>query len=166
MGERPDVVFLIGFMGAGKTTVGRHLARLLGWDFLDLDERIVADERLGIAQIFAVKGEAYFRRLETEILASLRGGSRLVVACGGGTYAHDENRRLIDQLGRAVWIRLPLEVALRRCAGDAGRPLLKTAEQADELYRRRLPSYRAASLHIDAHGLSAEEVAERIAGLL
>jgi len=71
MGERPDVVFLIGFMGAGKTTVGRHLARLLGWDFLDLDERIVANERLGIAQIFAVKGEAYFRRLETEILASL-----------------------------------------------------------------------------------------------
>jgi len=166
MGERPDVVFLIGFMGAGKTTVGRHLARLLGWDFLDLDERIVANERLGIAQIFAVKGEAYFRRLETEILASLPGRARLVVACGGGTYAHDESRRLIDHLGRAVWIRLPLEVALRRCAGDAGRPLLKTAAQADELYRRRLPSYRAASLHVDALGLSAEEVAERIAGLL
>ncbi len=166
MGERPDVVFLIGFMGAGKTTVGGHLARLLGWDFLDLDERIVADERLGIAQIFAVKGEAYFRRLETGILASLRGRERLVVACGGGTYAHDDSRRLIDHLGRAVWIRLPLEVALRRCAGDTGRPLLKTAAQADELYRRRLPSYGAAPLHVDAHDLSAEEVAERIAGLL
>jgi len=113
-----------------------------------------------------VKGEAYFRRLEKEILASLRSRARLVVACGGGTYAHDESRRLIDQLGPAIWIRLPLEMALRRCAGDAGRPLLKTAAQADELYRRRLPSYRAAALHVDAQGLSAEEVAERIAGLL
>ena len=166
MDVRPDVVFLIGFMGVGKTTVGRHLARLLGWDFLDLDERIMAIERLDIAQIFAVKGEAHFRRLETEILASLDGRSRVVVACGGGTYAHEDSRRLIDRLGRAVWIRLPLEVALRRCAGETGRPLLKSAAQADELYRRRLPSYRSASLHVEAHGLSAEEVAERIAGLL
>src|SRR3989442_10200211 len=94
----------IGFMGAGKTTVGRHLARLLGWDFLDLDERIVANERLGIAQIFAVKGEAYFRRLETEILASLPGRARLVVACGGGTYAHDQSPPLLHHLRRAAWI--------------------------------------------------------------
>jgi shikimate kinase len=166
MAERPDVVFLIGFMGAGKTTVGRHLARLLGWDFLDLDERIMGNERLSIAQIFARKGEAHFRRLETEILASLRGRARLVVACGGGTYAQDDSRRLIDHLGRAVWIRLPLDVALRRCAGDTGRPLLKNEAQADELYRRRLPSYRAAPLQVDAHDLSADEVAQRIAGIL
>ena len=166
MGERPVIVFLIGFMGAGKTTVGRHLARLLGWDFLDLDERIVAHERLGIAQIFAVKGEVHFRRLETEILASLAGRERLVVACGGGTYSHDESRRLIDRLGLAVWIRLSLEVALRRCAGDTGRPLLKNESQAEDLYRRRLPSYRSAPAQVDAGGLSPEEVAERIAGLL
>jgi shikimate kinase len=166
MGERPHIVFLIGFMGSGKTTVGRHLAHLLGWDFLDLDERIVADERLGIPQIFVSKGEAYFRRLETEILASLHGRARLVVACGGGTYAHDDSRGIIDVLGKAVWIRLPLDEALRRCAGDTGRPLLKSAMQAEELYRRRLPSYRAAPLHVDAHGLPAEAVAERIAALL
>jgi len=166
MGERPGVVFLVGFMGAGKTTVGRHLARLLAWDFVDLDERIVAGEGLEIPQIFATKGEAHFRRLEMEILASLRGRARVVVACGGGTYAQDDSRRIIDGLGRAVWIRLPLEVALSRCSNDTGRPLLKSAAQADDLYRRRLPSYRAAPLHVDALGLSAEEVAERIAGLL
>ena len=166
MGERPGLVFLIGFMGAGKTTVGRHLARLMGWDFTDLDEEIVGTERRGIPQIFAQEGEVYFRRRETEFLASLRGRTRLVVACGGGTYAHEDNRRLIDQMGRAVWIRLPLEVALRRCAGGPGRPLLKDGNQAEELYRRRLPSYRAAALHVDALGLSPEEVAERIAGLL
>ncbi len=166
MGERPAVVFLIGFMGTGKTTVGRLLARDLGWDFLDLDERIVAKEGRGIPQIFVRDGEAYFRRLETEILASLRGRDRLVVACGGGTYAQEDTRHLIDHLGRAVWIRLPLELALRRCAGEIGRPLLKSQAQAEDLYRRRLPSYRSAPLHIDASGLSAEEVAERIAGLL
>ena len=166
MGERPGVVFLIGFMGAGKTTVGRHLARLLGWDFVDVDERIVASEGLDIPRIFALKGEAHFRRLETEIIVSLRGRARLVVACGGGTYAQEDTRRLIDALGRAVWIRLPLDVALSRCAGETGRPLLRDAAQADALYRQRLPSYRSAPLHVDALGLSAEQVAERIAGLL
>jgi len=166
MGERPGLVFLIGFMGAGKTTVGRHLARLMGWDFVDLDEEIVGAERRDIPRIFAEEGEVYFRRLEGEVLSSLRGRTRLVVACGGGTYAHEDNRRLIDGLGRAVWIRLPLEVALRRCAGGPGRPLLKDRTEAEALFRRRLPSYRAAALHVDASGLSAEQVADRIAGLL
>jgi len=90
----------------------------------------------------------------------------MVVACGGGTYAHEENRRLIDGMGRSVWIRLPLEVALRRCAGGASRPLLKDESQAEALYRLRLPCYQEAALQVDAAGLSAEETAERIAGLL
>lgn len=166
MGERPGLVFLIGFMGAGKTTVGRMLARIMGWDFVDLDEEIVGAEHRSIAQIFASEGEAYFRRRETELLASLSGRTRMVVACGGGTYAHEENRRLIDSMGRSVWIRLPLEVALRRCAGGGARPLLQGESRAEALYRRRLPSYQAAALHVDASGLSAEETAERIAGLL
>src|SRR6266704_3477288 len=145
MDDITGVVFLVGFMGAGKTTVGRVLARLLRWDFLDLDEQIVAADRRAIAQIFAQEGEAYFRRLEREVLASLGSRARMVVACGGGTYANDESRRLIDRMGRVVWIQVP---------------------QAEALYRMRLPSYRAAALHVDADGLSAEEVAERIAGLL
>src|SRR5262245_9873938 len=166
MSVRPDRVFLIGFMGAGKTTVGRHLARLLGWDFLDLDEQIVANESRSIPQIFASEGEAYFRRLEKDVLASLRGRERLVVACGGGTYAHPDSRSLIDRMGRVVWIQTPVKVALSRCAGSSGRPLLKDDLQAETLYRKRLPSYRAAALHDDAAGLSAAEVAERIAGML
>src|SRR4030095_4639387 len=114
MGDRPGIVFLIGFMGAGKTTVGRHLARLLRWDFMDLDEQIVARQGRGIPQIFAEDGETYFRRLESGLLAGLRGRTRLVVACGGGTYAHDECRHLIDALGRAVWIQSTLAQALTR----------------------------------------------------
>jgi len=166
MGEHPGTVFLVGFMGAGKTTVGRILARLLGWDFVDLDEIIVTAEGRGIPAIFAQEGEAYFRRLERGVLASLRGRTRLVVACGGGTYANDESRLLIDRMGRAVWVQVPLHQALARCPPGDERPLLKDEFQAEALYRRRLPAYRAAGLHVDADGLTAEEVAERIAGML
>jgi shikimate kinase len=165
MAER-RAIFLIGFMGAGKTTTGRALARLLGWEFVDLDERIVAADGRSIERIFQEAGEPHFRRLETEILAALRQRPRIVVACGGGTYAQEANRALIDRAGVAVWIRLPLRAALARCAGSAGRPLLRSAAQAESLYRRRLPSYRAAPLRVDADGLEPEEVAERIAGML
>jgi shikimate kinase len=159
----PRAIFLVGFMGAGKTTAGRALARLLGWEFIDLDERVVAADGRSIERIFREEGEVFFRRLESGILASLDGRDRIVVACGGGTYAQQANRELIDRMGLAVWIRLPLRAALARCAGSAGRPLLQTAAQAEALYRRRLPSYRAARLHVDADGLQAEEVAEAIA---
>ena len=98
--------------------------------------------------------------------ASLGSSARLVVACGGGTYANDESRRLIDRMGRVVWIQVPLAQALARCEGGPARPLLQGGPQAEALYRKRLPSYRAATLHVDADGLSAEDVAERIAGLL
>jgi shikimate kinase len=166
MAEQPGTLFLVGFMGAGKTTVGRILARLLGWDFVDLDEIIVKAEGRGIPAIFAQEGETYFRRLERGVLASLRGRTRLVVACGGGTYANDESRLLIDRMGRAVWVQVPLHQALARCPPGDERPLLQDESQAEALYRRRLPAYRAAGLHVDADGLTAEEVAERIAGML
>ncbi len=160
MSERTTVLFLVGFMGAGKTTVGRHLARILGWDFVDLDEEIVSREHRDIARIFAEAGEAYFRHREIEILAALRGRAR------GGTYAQEDSRQLIDGTGTAVWIQVPLEVALRRCAGAATRPLLQGESQAESLYRRRLPSYQSAPLRVDGLGLSAEAIAERIARML
>lgn len=159
-----DAIFLVGFMGAGKSTVGRALARLLGWSFIDLDEQIVAAEGRRIPRIFAEDGERYFRRLETRFLGSLRDRPRIVVACGGGTYAQAESRSLIDAMGRTVWIRIALEEALARCAaGGAERPLFKDAAQAEAIYLARLPSYRAAALHVDAEGLTPEEIAERIA---
>lgn len=162
----PRALFLVGFMGVGKSSTGRALARLLGWEFIDLDERIVAADGRSIERIFRESGESCFRALETDILSSLQDRPRIVVACGGGTYAREENRMLIGRMGRAVWIQLPLETALQRCAGSAGRPLLKSAAQAEDLYRRRLPHYRSAPYQVDAEGLGPEEVAECIARML
>ena len=162
----PSAVFLVGFMGAGKTTTGRALARLLGWEFIDLDERIVETERRGIAEILRASGEPYFRQLEARLLAELRGRGRLVVACGGGTYAHEGSRALIDGMGTAVWIQVPLDLALARCEKGAARPLLQGAAQAEALYRARLPAYRTAPLRLEAEGLSPDEAAQRIAALL
>ena len=87
MGEPRGPIFLVGFMGTGKTTIGGALARLLRWDFVDMDARIAEQERRSISSIFGQEGEAYFRRLEIGVLESLRGRLRLVVACGGGIYA-------------------------------------------------------------------------------
>jgi shikimate kinase len=166
MKEPRGAVFLVGFMGAGKTTAGRVLARRLGWDFVDLDDLIVETEKRNISQIFAQEGERYFRRLEVEILSSLRDRARLVVACGGGTYANEESRTLIDRLGRAVWLQVPLEQALARCDRGPARPLLRDEAHAEALYRARLPFYRAARLRVDAAGLTPDQIAERIALLL
>jgi shikimate kinase len=166
MRDPRGLIFLVGFMGAGKTTTGRALGRLLGWDFLDLDEAIEASERRTISRIFADEGERYFRRREAELLATLRGRVRVVIACGGGTYAQEENRTLIDGLGVAVWIHVPLAEALARCGSGSGRPLFKDDSQAEALYVSRLPGYRAARLRVEAAGLPAEQIAERIAELL
>ena len=166
MPSAPRVVFLVGFMGAGKTTSGRALARLLGWDFIDLDERIVEAERRSIAEILRASGEPYFRKVEARLLAEMSGRDRLVVACGGGTYAHEASRTLIDDLGTAVWLQVPLGLALARCVKGPERPLLQGTGQAEVLYRARLPAYRSAPLHLAVEDLTPDEAAERIASML
>lgn len=166
MAERRDTVFLVGFMGAGKTTAGRALANLLGRVFIDLDERIVALEGRPIVSILEESGERYFRERECALLAAMERRPPTVVACGGGTYTHEPSRRVIDAAGVAVWMQLPLEVALARCGAGADRPLLRGPEQARALYHARLPAYRLAPLRVDVEGLTPEEAAERIAALL
>jgi shikimate kinase len=159
-------LFLVGFMGAGKTTVGQALARLLAWDFLDLDDAIVAAEGRDIARIFAESGEAHFRERERVLLAGLEGRRRLVVACGGGTYASAPAAQVIDRLGTAVWLEAPLGLCLRRAAHGPPRPLLKGPAQAEALYRSRLPRYLSAPVRLDVERLTPEEAAERIVALL
>ena len=123
--DRPT--FLIGFMGRGKTTVGRLVADRLGWDFPDLDHLVV--ERVGrpIVDIFRDSGEDAFRRAEREALKTLEARRRCVVATGGGLFQDARNRRAMGRSGATVWLDVPLFQCVRRIGAGAGRRLATTA---------------------------------------
>ena len=161
-------VFLVGFMGAGKSTTGRALARRLGCLFADLDGRVEARFGLDVAEIFRRLGEPVFRAEETRQLAARGRYADLVVATGGGTFAAEANRALIAGLGVSVFLDVPWEQVLRRLPGKrAERPLFATPEAALELYRVRLPFYRAADLQVRPEpGEDAEALAGRLLMLL
>src|SRR5690242_3761047 len=107
-------IFLVGFMGAGKTTVGRALARELQYEFFDLDELIAERAGKSVQTIFAELGEPEFRRLEREAIKGCCGMVRTVIALGGGAFVSDLNRTLLREIGRTVWLDCPLEVCLER----------------------------------------------------
>ena len=157
-------VFLIGFMGAGKTTTGRALAKRSEALFWDLDGRVEASLRMGVARVFEAKGESAFRVEESRQLAACVRFPALVVAAGGGTFAQPDNRELISHLGVSVFLDAPWGEVLRRLPGKRGeRPLFGSPEQAFELYTRRLPYYRMADITIRPE---AGEDAEALAGRL
>ena len=157
-------VFLIGFMGAGKTTTGRALARRSGALFWDLDGRVEATLRMGVARVFEAMGEGAFRAEETRQLAACARFPALVVATGGGTFAQPGNRELISRLGVSVFLDVPWGEVVRRLPGKRGdRPLFGSPEQAFELYSQRLPHYRLADVTVRP---KAGEDAEALAGRL
>jgi shikimate kinase len=161
-------VFLVGFMGAGKTTVGRVLSRRLGLPFEDLDDRIQHREGKTIEQIFRESGEAEFRRVETAALRELLGdlaSSRRVVALGGGAFVQPENAALIEQAeGNSVFLDAPLDELMRRCADEPKeRPLRQDAKQFRELYEKRRPSYMKAAIRIETSGKDVDTVAAEVA---
>ena len=161
-------VFLVGFMGAGKSTTGRALARRLGCMFVDLDARISARFGLEVAEIFRRHGEPVFRAEEARQLAACGRWADVVVATGGGTFAAEGNRAVIADLGVSVFLDVSWEEITRRLPGKrAERPLFATPEAALELYRARLPFYRAADLQVrPGPGEDAEALAGRLLVLL
>ncbi|NWG00324.1 MAG: shikimate kinase [Thermoanaerobaculaceae bacterium] len=161
-------IFLVGFMGAGKSSTGQALARRLEVPFVDLDACI--EERLGasVAEIFATRGEGVFRAEERRQLALCGRYPAVVVATGGGTFAQEANRQLITSLGISVFLDVPWGEILRRLPGKRSeRPLFAVPEQAHTLYQQRLPHYRLADMRVQVDPREdAEAVSGRIVLLL
>lgn len=155
-------VFLVGFMGAGKSTVGALLASKLDWTFLDLDQEIEKKCGMPIRKIFEEWGEGRFRTLEHEALQALVSNHDCVVALGGGAFVQVENRELIRHLGFSVFLDCPLEVLLHRCPADGSRPLLRDRQGVESLYHKRLPHYLESDFRVDVSTLSPTQVCDII----
>ena len=164
--KRTPGIYLVGFMGSGKSTIGRHLAHRLGWNFFDTDEEIEAAEKLSITEIFESRGEIEFRRIETAILRQHVGwierGHPAVVALGGGAFARLQNREMLENNGITVWLDCPLDLVSRRVAPATHRPLARDPEKFAALYHERRASYQLADLQIVISGDDASEAVEAI----
>ena len=129
-----DKVFLIGFMGCGKTTFGRKLAKQLEWDFIDLDDYIESEQKASIQEIFSDKGEAYFRGLESNALEEASKWEKTVISTGGGTPCFNNNISFINNIGLSIYIKLSPEVLKSRLkGGKSKRPLIANLSDAELL---------------------------------
>jgi shikimate kinase len=145
-----DKLYLVGFMGAGKSTIARAAGRRLGWRVEDIDERIEARERRSVASIFAQNGEAYFRQLERQVLGELLPQRHVIIATGGGTFVEPDNRALMLSDGAVAWLDVPLGQVLKRVPSDGRRPLAADRTAMEQLYQRRQLAYAEAHVRIDS----------------
>jgi shikimate kinase len=165
-------VVLIGFMGAGKTTVGRALAKSLRWKFLDLDDVIEQRERKSVAEIFASSGEPAFRRMESAALAALlqdlQAGTDLVLALGGGAFVQQQNRDALISAGAiTILLEAPVEELRRRCQAEHKvRPLAQQDARFNELFAARRADYALARFTVQTLNKSVEQVTAEIERLL
>lgn len=162
-------IFLIGFMGAGKTTLGRATAALLGWHFIDLDVKIVAEEKVSIPELFKTRGEAWFRAREREALLDLeqQGEGPYLIACGGGTPCYEDNMEWLNAHGTTVYIQVGVPELCRRLEPDQDtRPMISAVAPADlsqhitKLLQQREPYYLQAHHLLDGEILSTAALAE------
>lgn len=157
-----DKVYLWGFMGAGKSTVAKALARRLDWRVEDVDARIERQEQRDIPAIFRQSGEAYFRALERQALVDLLPDRGVVVATGGGTPVDPANRALMLRDGAVVWLDLPFERVVERIPPDGRRPLAADRAEMERLYNQRLVAYQQAHVRVDVSRAAVDDVVDRI----
>ena len=164
-------VVLIGFMGAGKSTVGRLLAPLLGWRFVDADAVLAEQAGASIAELFRRHGEPWFRRQEAAAIAQALGEEHLVLALGGGAVEDAGTRALLTAMPSTlvVYLEAPLSVALARCASELGaaqRPLLEDAALLESRFHARIPIYPSAHFTLQTQDRTPAEVAASVRDFL
>lgn len=152
-------IVLTGFMASGKTTVGQHLAKIMGRPFVDADTEIVRRAGMPIKQIFQTQGEAAFRTLEKQVCADLAAERGQVIATGGGMLVNEENRQRMLETGFVVCLDTPPEVIKARLSASQDRPL---AEDWLELYERRRAAYAAIPVHVSTGGKKPDTIAQEI----
>lgn len=159
---KADKVYLVGFMAAGKTSVSLALSRRLGWEPLDIDELIEKYERTTVADIFARRGEPYFRAVEREVLFAQLPHRHAVVATGGGTFIDATNRAAINADGASVWLDVPIERVIARIPSDGRRPLAADRIELERLFHLRRVAYEQAHLRLDASRATIDELVEQL----
>jgi shikimate kinase len=163
-----DNVILVGFMGAGKSSVGRLLARRLGRCLVETDDMITACEGRTISEIFRLDGEARFRQLEAKVLDALALKSGEVIATGGGFPCRDDRMSRLRSLGTVIWLKSDLRVAYERAQRSGARPMLagRSLAEIEGLYRQREPYYAQAHITLDTTGLGIDQVVGRAVSML
>ena len=159
---KTDKIYLVGFMAAGKTTVARALAQRLGWKAADIDELIEQRERQTVSDIFAKRGEPYFRSVERAVLHEQLAPRHLVVATGGGTFADPQNRTTINSDGVSVWLDVPFDRVVSRVPADGRRPLAADRVEFERLYHARRLAYETAHLRLDAGRSTIDALVEQL----
>lgn len=159
---KTDKIYLVGFMTAGKTTIGEALAARLSWRAFDLDAEIETTERMRVSDVFTTRGEPYFRAREREHLHRLVAARHAVVATGGGTFIDPMNRATILADGCSIWLDVTFNAVVSRLPPDGRRPLAATREQMERLYYARRASYELAHVRIDSTVGVVEAIVEEI----
>ena len=162
-------VYLVGFMGAGKTAVGRILADKINKEFIEMDDIIEADEGRSIVDIFAQQGEAYFRRCEKKLLNDLSARKDLIIGCGGGLVCDSENLEILRDTGLVFCLKVSALTAYGRTRHQTHRPILNVDNPLriiEELLSKRAPCYDQAHYSIDTDGISPDAVADKIIDIL
>ena len=156
-------IFLCGFMGCGKSTVGELVAKQLQLPLIDTDAYLVEQEGRSIPEIFAQDGEPYFRKIEAEAIRTLC-GTQAVIACGGGAMLNSDSAAAARKEGVVVLLDESFDTCYRRIKGDTNRPIVQrsTKEELEQLFRKRAAVYRANASCVVAGGVSPKKMAERV----
>ena len=164
--KRTPGLYLVGFMGAGKSTIGAALADELGWPFIDVDAEIEKREGISIAELFAKRGEAAFRDIETDQIRrcvhAVQSGAPSVIALGGGAFVQARNWDLIEDNGVTIWLDCPFDIVCERLNGDHTRPLAEDRDRFARLFEDRLPLYGRANFRVPVAAEDVGAIVQRI----